>query len=140
MPAAIAWDVSAETSAPSRAGMRPAGDDRFAADPDEFSYQTDLSPRETRLRGLRCLPARDAPSRPAWPRPAGIPAYVAHANSPSAQGINEKTGGLQRYIPRHTLISLITCAISRTWPANRRQPRATLRFKTPGEADKPIKE
>jgi len=27
-----------------------------------------------------------------------------------------KTGGLQRYIPRETLTSLITCAIARTWP------------------------
>lgn len=89
---------------------------RSAADPGGFSYQTDLSPRQTQAAGCGAFPPEMRPAGQRGPGAVGIPAYFAHADSPSAQGINEKTGRLRRYIPQKALTSLITSAISRTWP------------------------
>jgi len=59
----------------------------------------------------------DSVIRLTCPLAADVPAYSAPADSPPAQGINEKTGRLRRYIPQQALTSLITSAISGTWPA-----------------------
>jgi len=70
----------------------------IAADPDGFSYQTDLSPRQTPTAGGGAFPPemRAAASVALGSRHPGVFRACEFA---VGAGINEKTGRLRRYIP-----------------------------------------
>ena len=69
----------------------------IAADPDGFSYQTDLAPRQTPAAGCGAFPPemRAAPSVALGSRHPGVFRACEFA---VGAGINEKTGRLRRYI------------------------------------------